>query len=124
MIGFQEKNRLRRIMYSKVALIGLFFLLLVVAKATYTLYLKQQKGGEILKRTRAELQTVQEHQATLKSKMDRLSTELGVEEEIREKFDLAKPGENVIVMVDKEATVTAPTEEKGWWLSFWSWLGF
>ena len=115
---------MRRIMYSKLVLIGLFFLLLVIGKATYTLYLKQQKGAEILNRTRVELVTVEEHQTTLRAKMDRLSTELGVEEEIREKFDLAKPGENVIVMVDKEATVTAPIEEKSWWRSFWSWLGF
>ena len=55
----------------------------------------------------------------LSSDIGKLQTEEGVEENIREKFGLAKEGEEVIVVVeDKNQLETLPAEPSG----FWAWL--
>ena len=45
-----------------------------------------------------------------------LDTEVGVEQAVRGKFAVVKPGEFVVNIVDKTASVTATTtEKKSWW---------
>ena len=49
----------------------------------------------------------------LEEEIERLSTERGVEEEIRSKFDVARAGEQVLVIVDaKEEDVLLESEEE------------
>jgi cell division protein FtsB len=56
----------------------------------------------------------------LNSDINKLKTEQGVEESIREKFGLAKEGENMILVVDdKNAPQTDKNEDSG---GFFSWL--
>ena len=54
--------------------------------------------------------------------MEYLSGERGIEEEIRKHFDVAKEGEQVVIIVDKEEEELTPTElieEVKPWYQFW-----
>lgn len=68
-----------------------------------------------LEKKKAEIET---RLATVSKSADRLGTESGIEYEIRNKFDVVKEGEGVIVVVDKE--IPMPEEEKkGFLKKFW-----
>ncbi len=68
----------------------------------------------------AELQQKKEK---LSSNIAKLKTDQGVEESIREKYGLAKEGEDVIVVVeDKNASVAKESESGGFWSWFTSWF--
>ena len=48
----------------------------------------------------------------------RLDTERGVEEEVRNKFEVSKEGEGVIVLLDKKEEEVKIDKKKGlfWWI--------
>ena len=56
-----------------------------------------------------ELQNIQDREVFLNSEINRLSTDEGVEEEIRSKYSVAKPGEELIVIVGTTSTTSATT---------------
>ncbi|MBU6431341.1 MAG: septum formation initiator family protein [Patescibacteria group bacterium] len=102
MLEFQEKKRLRNILYSKVTLFAIFILLIFVARATISVYYKQKASGENLAKVKEEAAGLEKRKKTLVSEIDRLSTDKGAEEEIRKKFLVGKAGEQVIVIVDDD----------------------
>ncbi len=58
----------------------------------------------------------------LNSEIGRLKTDNGVEEEIRSKFNVAKPGETVVVVINGSSSTSSQNSSgnKGFWASFWS----
>lgn len=60
-------------------------------------------------------------QVELGSNIESLKTAEGIEKEIKEKYNVAKEGERVVILVDREATTTEDTETgKAWWHKAWS----
>ena len=113
MFDFHEKRRMRNLVYSKISL---FFLLVIIFLLAYTIWGVYQKEREtqIKKTQRAQvLIEIEERERVLEEEIERLSTERGVEEEIRSKFDVARAGEQVLVIVDaKEEDVLLESEEE------------
>ena len=60
----------------------------------------------------------------LSSEIERLKTKDGIEEEIRNKFNVVKPGEHLVVIVDDASTSKNETTKQntGWWGSFLGWF--
>ncbi len=100
MLEFQEKKKLRKILYSKTMLVAVFAILFFIAKATLGVYYKQKASGANLAKAREEIAELKKREKTLNSEIDHLNTDSGVEEEIRKKFMVGKEGEQVIVIVD------------------------
>jgi len=100
MLEFQEKKKLRKILYSKATLVALFVVLFFIAKATIGIYYKQKASGENLAKAREEFAELEKREKMLNSEIDRFKTDGGVEEEIRKKFMVGKEGEQVIVIID------------------------
>jgi cell division protein FtsB len=67
-----------------------------------------------------QFKALEERKATLEANLTALNTERGKDAAIRTSFGVARPGEEVIVVVPPEvrAATTTPT----WWESFWSWF--
>lgn len=59
----------------------------------------------------------------LNQKNSRLNTDRGVEEEIRNKFRVVKPGEELVVIVDETGTVSTPLEKTPWWRTVLNFIG-
>ena len=100
MLEFQEKKKLRNILYSKVTLIALFVILIFIVKATFSVYHKQKVSEENLAKAKEEVAVLEKREKMLNSEIGRLKTDKGAEEEIRKKFMVGKAGEQVIVIVD------------------------
>lgn len=112
MLDFHEKRKMRNLVYSKVVL---FFLLMIIFLLSYSVWGIYQKEREtqIRKTQRAQVLTeVKERERVLEEEIERLSTQRGVEEEIRSKFDVARVGERILVIVDApEENVPLKNEE-------------
>jgi cell division protein FtsB len=115
---FQQRRRLRKIIYSKIVFLLFFAVLVFLMFSTFQIYKKSQeavfKNNEVKKELK-ELKSRKEH---LDNEAARLRSTSGIEEEIREKFPVALPGEEVLIILDKgNNTEEEPEQEKK--ASFW-----
>lgn len=101
MLEFQEKKRLRNILYSKITLVALFVVLIFIARAVFSVYYKQKASEENLSKAKEEVAELKKREKMLNSEISRLMTDKGAEGEIRKKFMVGKVGEQVIVIVDE-----------------------
>lgn len=62
-----------------------------------------------------EYQGILEREDLLRTKLSRLSTPRGMEEEIRSKFQVARAGEGVLVLVNPEGDVATTTPPQSVW---------
>jgi cell division protein FtsB len=107
MFDFHEKRRIRELLYSKPA-IGLLFLLTIwLSISAYNRYEIAAETKKKLEMKQGELQSLQERSGVLEAQVHYLEDDRGIEEELRSRFDVAKEGEDVIVLVDER-----PHEEK------------
>ena len=100
MLDFHEKRRMRNLVYSKVVL---FFLVVVIFLLSYSVWgvFQKERETQVKKEQRQQvLIEVEERERVLAEETKRLNTERGVEEEIRSKFDVARAGEQILVIVD------------------------
>ena len=121
MRNFQEKKGWRNVMQSKPALVLLGIVVLAFAWSVVGLVGKMRetvKNKTIVEDKIAELQQTKEK---LSADIEKLKTEKGVEESIREKFGWVKEGEGVIVVVeDNSSNQTGQEPESSG--GFFSWL--
>jgi len=117
MLEFQEKRRLKNFLYSKVTLVILLILIAVAVNAVWGIYKKQHMAKVNLAKTAVVYAGLQAREKMLSSEIERLKTEEGKEEEIREKYGLVKPGEDVIVIVDKDDATSSDQDSTD--ISFW-----
>ncbi len=117
MLDFQQKRQIKKVIYSRVTIFILFIAVIFLARSTYSIYQKAQLSSANYNETKKEYDSLKERQTMLNSEIASLKTDTGVEEEIRSKFSVAKPGETVVVVVDNTASST--TNDNGQNLSLW-----
>jgi len=116
---FQQKKRWRWILNSKLIVAILIIATLFMARATYGLYKKERETSANVARAENQLKTLQNRDAVLSDSLERLHTEEGIEEEIRSKYSVSKPGEELIVIVNGTSTATTTEwKQEGWWGKF------
>ncbi len=100
MNDFQRKRKIRKVLYSRGVMAGVFLLLLLISKATWGLYAKERESKKNLDRVEGSLAALTIRKERLQSDIARLNTPEGIESEIREQFQVAKPGEKMVMLVD------------------------
>lgn len=122
MAGFGKKKSITEYLYSKVVVIGLLIVVLFLAFSVYERYVVERQMYHRRIETNREKQELIDRKGALKERVEYLSGERGIEEEIRSNFDVAKEDEKVIILVGEkkimEATSTASTDTKPWY-KFW-----
>lgn len=87
----------------------------------FGIFRKEEIARRAAAETRAQLAILEEREQVLTATIDELSTERGQEATIRETYGVARPGEEVIIVVPpKEATSTPPLP---WWKKVLGWFG-
>lgn len=114
---FQERKNRKKKLYSIWTLLFLLVVIFLLTRGVIGVYEKE-------KSTKIDLQHLESQKADLENRYDAISkqantlqTEAGLETAIREKFDVAKKGEGVIVIVDK--TVEKQIPKKGFVDKVW-----
>jgi cell division protein FtsB len=104
--NFQDKRARERIVFSKVSLVLLTVLVLYLAHSVWGVYVKERLTRENLEQSSARLSVLKERKGNLESAVAQLSTARGVEEEVRAKYQVGRPGEEVIIVVPGSTTST------------------
>ncbi len=98
-----------------VAILWLLWLIWGIAR-------KEERARKAVEDTRAELAILEERKGVLEGNIAELATERGKEATLRQTYGVAKPGEEVIIVVPpKEATTTPHVP---WWKRAFNWAGF
>ncbi len=116
MLDFRERSQLRRAIYAKPTILALAVLMVITLRGAWGMYQKDQEATIRRDKATAELVLLQIREKQLNDDIARLSTERGQEEEIRNRFMVAKEGEKVIIVTtperETEHTVTVTDTPK------------
>jgi len=102
MVTVLRRKKYERIIYSRPVVLLLIILLVVLSRAVIGVYEKAQSTEENLVEAEIELEKLDERGDLLEARLESLGTEKGVEAEIREKFNVVRDGENVIMLLEPE----------------------
>ncbi len=104
-------------MYSFWSVLLIFFVFLFFLKGVWNIYQKEKESAILDTESKQKLSALADEQSQLDSQIQRLNTNQGVEEELRQKFGVVKPGEELIV-VEPEYSLTSTTTENSWYVNF------
>ncbi len=116
---FQDKKKLRARIYSGAAIVALSVLTLILLKAVINIYGKESESRAMMKLSEQKLTELQDRNQKLTSEMNDLKTPAGLEEEIRTKLGVAKPGEEVLVLVSPDDASSTEATSTSWFSKFW-----
>ena len=122
---FQEKRKFNKLIHSGWLQIFLGIVLLALIFSTVKVYKKSRLSAEKSKEIKEELASLEKRNAELAAEAARLESESGREGEIRKRFDVAKPGEKIIVIVDKigeDVKINGAENKGGFFSRFWQWV--
>lgn len=125
----KQRQKTGRRLYSKAAIVGLTVLIILLVRPTWKIFEKSRESKENLKKAQTELAQLETRERQLASDVAYLRTEHGRDQEIRDKFGVAKNGETMVVIVrdnnESEPVEVAarPNFFKRVWSGFISLLG-
>ncbi len=114
---FQDRKKSRKRLYSIWSLLALLVVIFLFGKGVVSVYEKEKSTKVELNRLAAQKANIESRYNNISKENETLKTNDGIESAIRQKFDVAKKGEGVIVIVDK--TVEVPEEKKGFMRKMW-----
>jgi cell division protein FtsB len=127
---YGNRSLWKRTISSPFTLLGVLILFVILVKATWNVHQKALTSSNRLNETQAELSRLQAHQKDIATHISYLSTDQGIEAELRTKYRAVKPGESVAVIVDKDqvasvqsTNASAVSEKVSWWTSFLRFFG-
>ena len=116
-MDFYEKRKFKRLLYSKLSLIILALIVIKLSFSVFDMYKKERDTR--LKRIEQKniLYEFKKREKDLSDEIKRLSSEKGIEEEIRSKFEVGKKGESVVLIIDnpEEENIKNNIAEKSFW---------
>lgn len=126
MLGSTQQRTLRKVLNSPFTLGGV---LVLVALLYWSIFERGFIAHEVKERrvqVESEVAALRQRQITLEADVEYLQSERGQEAEMRRQFDVALPGEQVVVIVDEQSTTDAATipvatssQPKAAWYEFW-----
>ena len=119
---FQEKRKFKKLIYSGWLQIFLGIVLLALIFPTVKVYKKSRISADKAEEIKEEMAKLEKRNAELAAEATRLESESGEEGEIRKRFDVAKPGEKILVIVDKtseDVKINGSDNNVGFFFRIW-----
>ncbi len=117
MKNFQNKKNTGGVLYSRPVLILMGLVLLFFMWGVVRFFIKMEETSKNKKIAELKLVELNKNKTKLISDIDNLKTDMGLEASIRDKFGLAKEGEDLIVVVDEKVNTAKEEIEEGNWVS-------
>lgn len=119
---FGKKQPIQRYLHSKFGIAALLLLIFLLGRGAYERYSIERDMDNRRIAAEQELRLLEERKADLEADVTYLEGERGIEEEIRSNFDVARQGEQVVILTGEDATSTPPPlppqPQPPWW-KFW-----
>ncbi len=116
---FQEHSgKMKRKKRSKLVLLFMFVILIFLARGSMSTYFKERESRVEVSRVMKEKQELEKRYAVMSEQSEALKSDIGIESEIRSKFDVVKEGEGVIVIVEKDIPIIEG-DKRGVLRKFW-----
>lgn len=122
MVNFGKQKTITDYIYTKPVVI---FLVLICIFLSLSVFKRWQMEQEMLDRrvaVEAEQAALEARKNEIEAEVEYLAGERGIEEEMRKNFDVAKEGEQVVILMgdtDETAEVVVPVELEYPWWQFW-----
>jgi len=121
MAEFNSKNK-QSFWHSPLVLIVLFGVLVLFVYNMINLIEKERETTKKRNQILSNIETLRNREESLTKDIEKLKTEEGVEETIRDKYQVVKEGERMVVIVDEEKkpeTVSTEVEQEH---GLWGWI--
>ena len=120
---------MQKLVRSPLMMIVAIVLFVILSKAVWNIHEKANASKARLDQATAELNRLKTRQDEVSTKVAYLSTDQGVESELRTKYLAVKEGEQVAVIVNQtDGTTSTSTEvvkqDDGWFTKVLQWFGF
>ena len=111
-------------MYHRATLIILLLLVFLALRSNWIIYEKKRASDELKESSQARVDELKNRANEIEAKIEHLSTPSGVEDEIRSKFNVAKEGENIVIVLEDDSLDASSTQSKiGFWTKIWHFFG-
>ncbi len=121
MATFQQRRDPLRLMWRRVSAVVLLILVIIAMRGVWKVYQKSNDSYVLKVEAEAKLAELQKRESELRSDIASLRSEKGIEAELRERYDLAAPGEGVVVIVEPPPPHKEPTQSR--LQQFRNWFG-
>lgn len=114
-----------RLFARRLALLLLFIIVVGALSALWDVYKKERESRILKQQAEVQLYNLTQQETHLNAEISRLETARGKEELLRENYEMAKDGENMIMIIDPPApepvaTTTSPIMKwMHWIIPFW-----
>ena len=122
-MAVRQRNDPVRLLWRRLALLGLFILMIAAAWTVWGVYKKERESRMLRKDAETQLQDLTTRQVHLEADVGALETERGKEEALRSAYEVGRHGEGLIVIVDDTPTTTKPVAPSplDWFRGLFSW---
>ena len=100
MFDFHEKRKIRSLIYSKVSIGLIVVLAILLSISVFERFSVEREMKEKRAIQEEKLDALKDRAALLEEKVEHLENSRGIEEELRNRFDVAKEGEQVVIILD------------------------
>ncbi len=124
LLDYKEKRFVKKVIYSRITIFVVALLLIFVLKGTWNVYKEAkitQKNKEIVE---LKLNELKKRSNLIQSQVSDLSTSEGKEKEIRSKFQVAKKGEKMIMIIGKKDDYSKVKLRESFWYKLKHFFGF
>jgi len=119
---FGKQNSYKTYLYSRPIIVVLFVIVVFISMSVHERFGVERDMSDRRAVSEVELERLQERKIQLEDRVEYLEGERGIEEEIRKNFDVAREGEQVIILTGQEEVTDTTQEEVAAtypWYQFW-----
>lgn len=117
MLRFQRQSFAQKLIYSWPTAILLLLLIFLLGRPTLNSYLRFRAVSKAYQETKEEREELAQKKEELEKRLSYISSPYGLEKELRRRFSLKKPDEEVAIIIDRP--VSRPESDKETGEGFW-----
>ena len=102
MKDFRSRKQKNRFMYSPLFIIIIFFILVILLKSVFSLYQKRSRAKIEEERINTYHEELVRTRETISKDIETLSSDEGIKEELRTKYNVGENGETIIHIVNSD----------------------
>ncbi|OHA26784.1 MAG: hypothetical protein A3C06_01420 [Candidatus Taylorbacteria bacterium RIFCSPHIGHO2_02_FULL_46_13] len=114
---FRRRRSVKQVLYAPVTIVLLALVLFFLARAVMNVYRSEQNSRRELVNAERNVADLSVRSDFLQREIDKLSSEPGLEAELRNKFPIVKEGEKMVIIVEpaEGSTNTSGNSKLGFW---------